>query len=134
MFNPGQRWVNLNAVNPWNGNDCHHVLSSDSGGLCCWVSELINWIMQGYLLLKQCLDTSCCQYQINVSLNSHLTYWPKKRKLISRQLIISSIDAPVEMKKIALKLASAVDSCCAVSTFQGKLHFVWFVLEKKVLF
>jgi len=83
-------------------------------------SELINWIMHGYLLLKQCLNTSCCQYQINVSLNSHLTYWPKKRKLISRQLIhiISSIDAPaVEIKNIVIKLASAVECkrnllCC----------------------
>lgn len=40
-------------------------------------------------------------------LNSHLSYWANKRKVISRKHI-SSINAPVGIKKIEIKLASAV--------------------------
>lgn len=52
----GQRWANLYAVNPWNGNDS--VIMSCPAMLVDFaaeVSEPINWIMQGYLQLKQCL-------------------------------------------------------------------------------
>lgn len=50
LFMCGQRWANLYAVNPWNGNDS--VIMSCPAMLVDFaaeVSEPINWIMQGYL-------------------------------------------------------------------------------------